>query len=89
MLYNHCGLSRAADDTIPGREIAGGAMAKKVPRKTPAKTGEKTSQARLELPSRDMERVRRAAKSIGLSLSAFIRQAVLEKAADVGRRMGP
>ncbi len=49
---------------------------------------EKTSQARLELPSDDMERVRRSAKSIGLSLSAFIRQSVLEKTVDVERRMG-
>jgi hypothetical protein len=48
----------------------------------------KTSQARLELPSPDMERMRRAAKSIGLSLSAFIRQAVLEKTVDVEKRMG-
>lgn len=49
---------------------------------------ESTSQARLELPSQDMERVRRAARSIGLSLSAFIRQAVLEKTVDVDKRMG-
>ncbi len=49
---------------------------------------ERTSQARLELPSQDMERVRRAARSIGLSLSAFIRQAVLEKTVDVDKRMG-
>jgi hypothetical protein len=35
-----------------------------------------------------MDRLRRAARSIGLSLSAFIRQAVLEKAVDVERRMG-
>jgi uncharacterized protein (DUF1778 family) len=50
-------------------------------------TEEKTSQARLELSSDDMERVRRAARSIGLSLSAFIRQAVLEKTVDVDKRM--
>ena len=56
--------------------------------KMPATVEEKTSQARLELPSDDMERIRRAARSIGLSLSAFIRQAVLEKAVDVERRMG-
>jgi uncharacterized protein (DUF1778 family) len=49
---------------------------------------EKTSQARLELPAEEMDRLRRAARSIGLSLSAFIRMAVLEKAADVERRMG-
>lgn len=61
---------------------------KKVQPKMPATVEEKTSQARLELPSDDMERVRRAARSIGLSLSAFIRQAVLEKAVDVERRMG-
>ena len=48
----------------------------------------KTSQARLELPASDMDRVRRAGKSVGLSLSAFIRQAVLEKAVDVEKRMG-
>jgi hypothetical protein len=51
-------------------------------------TEPKTSQARLELPADEMERVRRAARSIGLSLSAFIRLAVLEKAADTQRRMG-
>jgi uncharacterized protein (DUF1778 family) len=61
---------------------------KKVQPKMPATVEEKTSQARLELPSDDMERIRRAARSIGLSLSAFIRQAVLEKAVDVERRMG-
>jgi uncharacterized protein (DUF1778 family) len=53
-----------------------------------AKKATRTGQARLELPSEDMDRLRRAARSIGLSLSAFIRQAVLEKAADVERRMG-
>jgi uncharacterized protein (DUF1778 family) len=64
-------------------------MAKKKSQpKMPATVEEKTSQARLELPSDDMERIRRAARSIGLSLSAFIRQAVLEKAVDVERRMG-
>jgi hypothetical protein len=47
-----------------------------------------TSQARLELPAADMDRLRRAARSIGISLSAFIRQAVLEKAVDVEKRMG-
>ena len=50
---------------------------------------EKTSQARLELPSAEMERVRKAARSIGLSLSAFIRQAVLEKTVDTEKRMRP
>lgn len=48
----------------------------------------KTSQARLELPSKEMDRLRKAARSIGLSLSAFIRQAVLEKCVDTERRMG-
>lgn len=43
----------------------------------------------VRLPAAEMERVRRAARSIGLSLSAFIRQAVLEKAVDVERRMKP
>jgi predicted DNA binding CopG/RHH family protein len=64
-------------------------MAKKkaTPKMTTA-TEEKTSQARLELPSPDMERLRRAARSLGLSLSAFIRQAVLEKTVDTERRMG-
>jgi hypothetical protein len=62
---------------------------KKAPPKMPAIIQEKvTSQARLELAAKDMDRVRRAAKSIGLSLSAFIRQAVLEKTVDVERRMG-
>ena len=50
---------------------------------------EKISQARLLLPARDMERARKAARSIGLGMSAFIRQAVLEKMVDVERRMGP
>jgi uncharacterized protein (DUF1778 family) len=64
-------------------------MAKKqVKTQMPATAEEKTSQARIELPTDDMDRVRRAARSIGLSLSAFIRQAVLEKAVDVERRMG-
>lgn len=64
-------------------------MAKKKADQTMNATAEeKTSQARLELPSDDMERVRRAARSIGLSLSAFIRQAVLEKTVDVDKRMG-
>jgi hypothetical protein len=53
-----------------------------------ATTEKRTSQARLELPADDMERVRRAGRSIGLSLSAFIRQAVLEKTVDVEKRMG-
>jgi uncharacterized protein (DUF1778 family) len=52
-------------------------------------TESKTSQARLELPVKEMDRLRKAARSIGLSLSAFIRQAVLEKTVDVERRMGP
>jgi hypothetical protein len=67
-------------------------MAKKKPNpvepKT-AKTSPKTSQARLELPAPEMERVRRAARSVGLGLSAFIRLAVLEKTADTEKRMGP
>jgi hypothetical protein len=54
----------------------------------PTAIEEKPAQARLELPPADMERLRRAGKSIGLSLSAFIRQAVLEKAVEVEKRMG-
>lgn len=54
----------------------------------PTDLGARTSQARLELPAHQMERTRRAAKSIGLSLSAFIRQAVLEKTVEVEQRMG-
>jgi hypothetical protein len=61
---------------------------KKVDLDMNATAEERTSQARLELPSDDMERVRRAGRSIGLSLSAFIRQAVLEKTVDVEKRMG-
>jgi uncharacterized protein (DUF1778 family) len=60
---------------------------KKAKTEMPATAEERTSQARLELPVDDMERIRRSAKSIGLSLSAFIRQAVLEKAVDVEKRM--
>jgi uncharacterized protein (DUF1778 family) len=64
-------------------------MAKKKPNQEMSiATEERTSQARLELPASDMDRLRKAAKSIGLSLSAFIRQAVLEKAVDVENRMG-
>ena len=63
-------------------------MAKKKATKMPATAEAKTSQARLELPANDMDRVRKAARSIGLSLSAFIRQAVLEKTVDTERRMG-
>lgn len=61
---------------------------KKVDRTMLATVTEKTSQARLELPAAEMERVRKAARSVGLSLSAFIRQAVLEKTVDTERRMG-
>lgn len=65
-------------------------MAKKASKpKMPATVErEQTSQARIELASPQMERVRKAARSIGLSLSAFIRQAVLEKTVDVEQRMG-
>lgn len=46
-----------------------------------------TSQARLELPVEEFEKVRSAARSIGLSVSAFIRMAVLKEArrVDEGR----
>ena len=64
------------------------AAKKKADKKMPATAEAKTSQARLELLSDDMDRVRRAARSIGLSLSAFIRQSVLEKTVDTERRMG-
>lgn len=40
---------------------------------------EKTSQARIELPADDMERVRKASRKRGMSLSAFIRMAVLKE----------
>lgn len=64
-------------------------MARKASKtKVTTATEAKTSQARLELPAEDMERIRKAAKSVGLSLSAFIRQAVIERAVDVERRMG-
>jgi uncharacterized protein (DUF1778 family) len=56
-------------------------MAKKASKpKMVTGTGGKTSQARLELPAEDMEQVRKAARSLGLSLSAFVRMAVLERA---------
>jgi uncharacterized protein (DUF1778 family) len=45
------------------------------------------SHARIELPPAQMQRVKRAAKLIGLGVSAFIRQAALEKAVEVERRM--
>ena len=54
----------------------------------PATLEPTTSQARLELPTPDMDRMRRAAKSVGLSLNAFIRQACLEKTVETERRMG-
>ncbi len=63
-------------------------MARKARADVPETEFVKTTQARLELPTADMERVRTAARKIGLSLSAFIRQSVLEKAADVEKRMG-
>lgn len=50
---------------------------------------ERTSQARIELSASDMDRVRRAAKSLGLSLSAFIRSAVLQATEDRERKIGP
>jgi hypothetical protein len=58
-------------------------MAKKkteAPKTMPVTTTKpETSQARLELPKAEMERVRKAAKSRGLALTAFLRLAVLEK----------
>jgi hypothetical protein len=74
----------ATDGGDPMAKRKGG----KVSIATTKQAAEPTSQARLELPASDMERLRRAARSIGLSLSAFIRQAVSEKAADVEKRMG-
>jgi hypothetical protein len=62
---------------------------KKAKPKMPATEAEgRTSQARIELPAADMDRVRRAAKRLGLSLSAFIRMAVLERVVEAERRMG-
>ena len=53
------------------------------------KTGQpKPTQSKLELPAEEMERVRKVARTIGLSLSASVRQAVLEKTVEVQRRMG-
>jgi hypothetical protein len=64
-------------------------MAKKKakPKMPAAGAEEKTSQARIELPATEMDRVRRVARRIGLTLSAFIRMAVLEKTVEVERRM--
>lgn len=56
-------------------------MAKKKPETkvppvvTPAQKA--TSQARVELPTDEFERVRSAAKSLGLSLTGFMRMAIL------------
>ena len=60
-------------------------MAKKASkRKMPVTTEkEQTSQARLELPVDQMDMVRKAARRRGLSLTGFIRMAVLEKAEDI------
>jgi predicted DNA binding CopG/RHH family protein len=62
-------------------------MAKKkpgTPEPMPATEAKKdTSQARLELPKAEMDRVRRAAKSRGLPLTTFIRLAVFEKVARI------
>src|SRR3954464_2018686 len=64
----------------PGR---GATMAKKktpTPKgpKMPATAEEKAiGHARLELPRRDFERLRRAADARGISISAYIRQATL------------
>ena len=61
---------------------------KKGSSKVKSATPEKISQARIELPASEMERIRDAAKSVGLGLSAFIRLAVLEKTAETERKMG-
>ena len=54
-------------------------MAKKTGgRKMPAGT-EKIKHARIELPDRDYEAVREMAKANGLSIAAYIRQAVLQR----------
>ena len=53
-------------------------MAKKTSQKSDEDKG--TNQARLELPTDDFERVRKAGRRIGLSVSAFVRMAVLKEA---------
>lgn len=60
-------------------------MAKKASKRTMPATAEKeqTSQARLELPISQMDMVRAAARRRGLSLTGFIRMAVLEKAEEI------
>ncbi len=49
-------------------------------RKVTATDEKTTTQARIELPTEEFEQVRAVAKSIGLSVSAFIRMAVLKEA---------
>jgi hypothetical protein len=46
-------------------------------RKVPATTTPEIRHARVELPDEDYERLKKAARGRGLSVAAFIRQAVL------------
>jgi hypothetical protein len=66
-------------------------MAKKKsePRKVPnvaEPPAKATTQARIELPTEEFERVRKVARGLGLSMSAFIRMAVLKEARRVEER---
>jgi hypothetical protein len=47
---------------------------------------DRPSQARIVLPREDMERVRQVARALGLSLSAYLRLAVMERTMEHERR---
>lgn len=44
--------------------------------------------ARIELPDREYQRLKRAARAIGLPVAAYIRMAVLERIAEDERKAG-
>lgn len=60
---------------------------KKAVVKKMATTTKEIRHARLELPDEDYERLKRVAKSIGLGVAAFIRQAVLRDVRRVEEEM--
>ena len=66
-------------------------MAKtKAPKKMPVpRPKQRVSQARIELPVDEMDRVRKAARLLGLSLSAFLRMAVLRVTVETEKTMKP
>jgi DNA-binding CsgD family transcriptional regulator len=69
-------------------EVGGGVAMAERPPKRPKRLAVPGSQARIELPAPEMERVREVARRNGLSLSAAIRQAVAFWVAEMERRIG-